>query len=169
MGYDFHITRANTWLESHLYPITKAEWDAIVASDSELETSADCWVERNTANGVERTYDTVWIAHPDHVPFWWQEGEIKTKNADQATRRKMVEIASRLNARVVGDEGEEYGIDGASLPQCAVCGATAHVHLKEMRHRFLWFFPYKIESHFCSQHIPPKLQKTLDGSSRQPN
>lgn len=169
MGYDVHITRAASWLDSHLNPITKTEWDAIVASDVELETSTESWLEGDLDRGIARTYATIWIAHPDRVPFWWQDGEITSKNADQATRRKMVEIASRLNARVVGDEGEEYGIDGAALPQCAVCGATAYVHLTEMRHRFLWFFPYKIESHFCSQHIPPKLQKTLDGSSRQPN
>jgi hypothetical protein len=163
MGYDFHITRAPSWLDSPTHPISRSEWEALVASDSELETSANDWIEAIPERSIERTYATVWIAHPDRVPFWYDDGEIKAKNADTPTRRKMVEIALRLDARVFGDDGEEYGVDGAALPRCPVCGITADVHLTEIRHRFLWFFSYKSESHFCSEHTPARVLKHRNG------
>jgi hypothetical protein len=50
--------------------------------------------------------------HPDRVPFWYLDGAIETKNPDDRTIRKMVELAGRLGARVLGEEDEVYGADG---------------------------------------------------------
>jgi hypothetical protein len=45
----------------------------------------------------------------------WGRGEIFTKNPRRKLVEKMIQIASRLNAKVQGDEGEVY-IDGSQVP-----------------------------------------------------
>ena len=48
----------------------------------------------------------------DRVPFWFIDGAVETKNPDEATVKKMVQLAKKLKARVIGEENEEYGPDG---------------------------------------------------------
>ena len=113
MGYELYITRADTWLERRQHPISGPEWDAVVATDAELKWSTQDWYERQSANRrVERFYAVIWITHPEKVPFWFMDGAIQTKNPDQMTIRKMVDLAHKLSAKVLGEEGEEYGPDG---------------------------------------------------------
>jgi hypothetical protein len=99
MGYDLHITRASAWYDSETEPISAEEWLADVALDPELTVDAD--------NGPT---DVLWVTKNGDVlsPFWWWEGSITTKNPDPATIAKMLEIARRLDARVFGDDDEEY-------------------------------------------------------------
>ncbi len=52
-----------------------------------------------------------WIVSlPEGIwPIWWDStGELLTKNAEQPMILKLVAIASALNARVLGDDGELY-------------------------------------------------------------
>lgn len=98
MGYDLHITRADTWLDSEAAPITIDEWEEYVRTDPSLrpdeEASPECMV---------------WADHPkEPCPLWWSDGEVRCKNPDEPTVAKLVAIAQQLDARVVGDDGEEY-------------------------------------------------------------
>jgi hypothetical protein len=98
MGYDLHLTRRTFWADSRGPAITFDEWCRHVASDPTLAHDAD--------NSEE---DFLFVGHPNEpAPLWWNRGEVYTKNPDQPTVRKLIEIAQVLGARVVGDDGETY-------------------------------------------------------------
>ena len=99
MGYELHITRAENWADNDDCPISLEEWLALVEADPELTI--------DPANGSPTalwagpsTYDDPW--------FNWSEGNVSTKNPDPAMIAKMIEMASRLEAHVQGDDGERY-------------------------------------------------------------
>ncbi len=119
MGYNLYITRASSSLESADHPISKAEWKIVVESDPSFCISAEDYSERFTDEGAtERTYAVIWREHGDPVPFWYEDGAIQTKNPDEKTIDKMVQLAKKLNARVLGEEDEEYLPGGkATRPQ----------------------------------------------------
>jgi hypothetical protein len=90
----------------------------VVASDAELEWSAEDYYERQKPNRkVERFHPVIWRTHPDRVPLWFMDGAVQTKNPDRATIRKMVALANKLNAKVLGESDEEYGPDGEPVKQ----------------------------------------------------
>lgn len=104
MGYDLHITRADDWTKSRERPITEAEWLAVITSDPELRPS-----ESNERNGLIAAF---WTGYPESRTgsdcFYLKYGRITEKNPDKTVIRKMVEIARELDARVLGDDDEEY-------------------------------------------------------------
>jgi len=106
MGYDVHITRAESWSENGDAPISLEEWERFVDDDPELAPDPE--------NGMPMA---VWSAHPggDEVGSWlsWNNGNITTKNPDEPLLGKMLQIAACLNARVQGDDGEEYPLADA--------------------------------------------------------
>lgn len=98
MGYDLHITRRQSWSDGDGPEITKEEWLAYVARSSDLESP-----------DPESDY-VLWRGESKHEIPWlcWGFGNISTKNPDRALIVKMIQIARDLNARVEGDDGEEY-------------------------------------------------------------
>jgi hypothetical protein len=63
--------------------------------------------------------EVIWFGEggvPDDIEgagwFCWDDGEIGTKNPDKANIRKMTQIAVALNARLQGDDFEEYRANG---------------------------------------------------------
>lgn len=85
----------------------------IVHADPTLEIDMLSYSDRRVADGtIERLHPVVWLAHTDinsnHPCFWYESGRIFRKNPDTPTLKKMIEIAHKLSARVVGDEEEEY-------------------------------------------------------------
>lgn len=133
MGYDLFITRAETRLKSRQIPIPKCEWEAVVAMDADLEWATDVWFEqrempkreRLSSGAVgtrlpekqfaERIFAVVWKTHGKTVHLWYKDGAITTKNPDTQTVKKLVKLAARLDARVLGDEDEQYSADGKSI------------------------------------------------------
>jgi hypothetical protein len=99
MGYDLHVTRAEAWPKSEDNPITAEEWLAVVRDDPELALA-----------GYNGPYFALWDGPSEYPDPWfdWSHGEIYTKNPDVPMIRKMIGLAERLNARVQGDDGEEY-------------------------------------------------------------
>ena len=100
MGYDLHITRAEDWVESHQCPISAEEWLAMVASDPELQIDQQ--------NGP---YFAIWKGKSDGSDsgwFDWSAGRISTKNPDRAVLGKMLQLAGKLGAKILGDDGESY-------------------------------------------------------------
>lgn len=101
MGYDLHITRAETWTDSESQPITRDEWEAYVSGDAQIQ--------RDQNNGPN---DFLYVAHPDRpIPLWWSNGEIYTKNPDELTIDKLCQIAKSLGASVFGDDDETYPLE----------------------------------------------------------
>lgn len=114
MGYEVNITRATTWTESEQVPITEHEWMGLVAADPELRPDHD--------NGPP---NALWLAHPSEasgIQFWWYRGAVRTKNPDQSTLRKMVEMAAVFGACVQGDDGERYTVADFDRPKDSTCG-----------------------------------------------
>jgi hypothetical protein len=98
MGYDLHITRREFWSYNG-DDITASEWLAVVAQDPELQLDKE-----NGPYFVTRKQES--SANPSWLN--WSNGQIYSKNPDDALIDKMVSIAKKLNARVQGDEGEFY-------------------------------------------------------------
>src|SRR4051794_37057841 len=108
IGYELYITRASSWLDTPKNPLFPSEGDAVVAADAELKWSmADYYERQKPDHPVERFHPVNWTTHPDQVPFWFIDGAVSTKNPDPRTIRKMVELARKLNARVLGEGNEE--------------------------------------------------------------
>ena len=90
----------------------------VVHADPTLKIDTLSYSNRRTKDGIiEREHPIVWVGHPDQAidgpNFWHDDGRIYRKNPDDPTLRKMIEIAQKLGARVVGDDDEEYEeIDG---------------------------------------------------------
>jgi hypothetical protein len=102
MGYDVHVTRKEFWADDEGPEITLEEWLEYVGNDPEIEPDAD--------NPGEENF--VIVSHPNRWPLWWGEGgEVFTKNPDKLVMEKLVKVARDLNARVLGDDDEIYGVD----------------------------------------------------------
>jgi hypothetical protein len=99
VGYDLHVTRAEDWSASDESPIALDEWLALATADPELVAMPE--------NG-EGFFA---FGHPDDDAggwFDWFEGNVYTKNPDKRLLAKMLTLASRLDAKVQGDDGEPY-------------------------------------------------------------
>ncbi len=108
MGYDLHITRRKNWTEHDSGPaITRDEFARLMNGDArfrhEPSQSPGFYVPKGP-----RPEDAPWLD--------WSDGEVCSKNPPQEFVVIMVALADRLNARVVRDDGEQYGRDG-SAPQ----------------------------------------------------
>lgn len=115
MGYELHITRREHWADTEATDISMDEWLAYVNSDTELELTNGY----DTKIGAETSHQDSpgfckWNAHPTEKEansrpwFAYWKGSIDTKNPDTPTIRKMMQMASALNAKVQGDDGEFY-------------------------------------------------------------
>ena len=117
MGYDVFITRAEHPNESSQHPIPEEDWSALLQSDPSLQVSPTDYYERRAQDGrMERFQMVVWTTHPDRPPFMLVDGTVQIKSPDEETIQKMVEMAGRLRARVVGEEGEVYPLEPPAQP-----------------------------------------------------
>jgi hypothetical protein len=113
MGYDLHIVRTKHWLDAANAPITKAEVDALVASDPELEWSTTDYVDMSDDTGAVIRY--FMISWRGRACFWWYRDQIQCSNPDDAQQMKLAQIARTLKAYTVGDEGERYELQKGLL------------------------------------------------------
>jgi hypothetical protein len=115
MGYELHITRRDDWADTETPGIPLDDWLAYANSDNELEWTKEYDIKIGTETEFQnRPGYWEWNAHPTEKEqnarswFSYWEGNIDTKNPDTSTIRKMIQIASALNAKVQGDDGEIY-------------------------------------------------------------
>ena len=75
--------------------------------------------------------------HADGCPqLWWDDGELWTKNPDDATLGRMIALADALGARVRGDEGEtDRSPDDAYPPPDDEDGRRTAAALSDRWHR----------------------------------
>jgi len=123
MGYEIHITRKeNHFDHDTALEISLIEWENLVANDPELEIDPSSTV--SLSNGEIKVYKwiqksqkklsiTNWFKTKANTSrnngwFFWQEGDIWTKNPSDSILQKMCSIAKLLNAKVQGDDGEIY-------------------------------------------------------------
>jgi len=124
MGYDVHITRADSWLDGVDRPITLDAWLEYVRSDPEMRL--DGRAEAPTDEGrlvYENAGLAVWTAYSgdgvggNHAWFDLREGCVVVKNPDAEILRKMSCVAAHFLALVQGDDGENYGPDGEPVEE----------------------------------------------------
>ncbi len=98
MGYNLYITKTDHPVDSAKKPITAKMWTQIVQDDEELE-----FVENSKAS-------VIWVdaSGDDRGRLMLLNGKIIAKNPSDELIRKMVSLAEKLGARVIGDEGEPY-------------------------------------------------------------
>lgn len=106
MGYDLHITRADFYYDSDLYPISRSEWTAFADTEPQLirhtgEQGGECW-EFLAADG-------------DSWQMNWSRGQITIWKGGPAAEQ-LAQVAARFGARLVGDDAEEYRPDGSVVP-----------------------------------------------------
>ncbi|MFC4066448.1 hypothetical protein [Actinoplanes subglobosus] len=96
MGYDIHITRAVPFYLDHRYPIAASEVRSLVRD------TADLVIPDDQAAGSFQILvgDDSWLA--------FTGGRLHTKNPGDPMIRRMIEIATALDAWVAGDEDEIY-------------------------------------------------------------
>ena len=113
MAYDLHITRTKLWFNSNYNPISMSEWSNYVLDDPSLKFVYERQSDNKTVLSYYNEGLVVWInelieENKNLVYLDYVHGRIVTKNPNKATIVKIKEIAEKLYAFVVGDEGEEY-------------------------------------------------------------
>jgi hypothetical protein len=107
MGYDLHITRAIFWPDSERYPILADEV-------GNLRDEPDLTIPP----GVPRDFCTItWQSGTSDGDGWlmFYAGQLKTKHPEPGLVCRMTELGTRLDAWVVGDDGEVYEWDGEQV------------------------------------------------------
>ncbi|KAB8048646.1 hypothetical protein GCN78_18040 [Janthinobacterium rivuli] len=113
MGYDLHITKAGEWSQSSQTPISEVEWKSAVAADGLLK------MDTTATAANPQTREIIQVSNPlmaawidpktnDKHYFYYHRGEISVKNPSENAIKKMKELAVKLDAQVLGDEGEQY-------------------------------------------------------------
>jgi hypothetical protein len=111
MGYDVFITYATDSLDTARHPLSDAQWQRLDTEDPTLVPSTTDYNDRRAQNGtIERFHPVLWTAHPDSPPLWLIDGAIETKSPDERTMIKMVELAFKLGARVLDEDGGTYTV-----------------------------------------------------------
>ncbi len=103
VGHDVYITRAPHYLDGAQVPIDKRDWRALAGGDPEL-TVPDPSVPDFVVWTGPTAAQNPWI---DLV-----EGNLFSRSPDHSFVRKLIDIAGRLGARVQGEGGELYRIEG---------------------------------------------------------
>ncbi|MDR7269863.1 hypothetical protein J2X20_002492 [Pelomonas saccharophila] len=102
MGYELHVTRKEFWADDEGPEISLEEWAAYVKTDPAITLDRE---NPGDENYIFQFGQSSW-------PLWWHKrGEIYTKNPEPAVIAKLVQIAAKLDARVLGDDDEIYGRD----------------------------------------------------------
>lgn len=103
MGHDIYITRAPHFLDGAQHPIDKEDWRSLVASDPELSTPDPAVPDYAVWKG-DTALKSPWID--------LSEGNLFSRSPDHSFVRKLIDIAGRLGARVQGEGGELYRVEG---------------------------------------------------------
>lgn len=107
MGYSLYVTRRRSWHDPSGPQIHSDEWRRLVEHDPELTPCPELGEHFAVWSGASRL-DMPWIA--------WTDGNLESKNPDEALIGKLVDVAGALGARLVGEEGETYLAAGQVLP-----------------------------------------------------
>jgi hypothetical protein len=105
VGYELHITRAADWFDSAEDPITQHEWEAFADGHPDMRP-------RGTIEFADADAQPVFghtCADGTVVSLWWYQGRIDIAGVrTKLAQNTLAPMAEALNARLVGDDGEQY-------------------------------------------------------------
>lgn len=118
LSYDIWVTRAHALDQARHFPISMREWLTVADADPDLRLSRDDFLDRvSDAGEPERVHPWLIISLPGEPPLWFMDGAVQTTNADQPVVAKLVQLALKLRAQVLDENGgNRYGADGAWVP-----------------------------------------------------
>ncbi len=105
MGYDIHITRRLHWAADGEPSISLNEWQTVIDSDPQLEPVGQDGREEICVMMCDQTKSAARY-------FYYDEGQISVKKPCKEVLMKMLAIAQKLRARVIGDDDEIYAPNG---------------------------------------------------------
>ncbi|MEJ8302706.1 hypothetical protein [Saccharibacillus sacchari] len=109
MAYEIHIEKRD-----ENSSITMAEWKNYIENDPELEATEHIEIElpNGMTMGISGEGMAVWNKKIDgedvKITFTFREGAVSARYFSEDQIAKMKNIASKLDAVVIGDEGEAY-------------------------------------------------------------
>lgn len=105
MGYYLHITRAgDSWADSADHPISTEEWTAFAAAHPSIVADPD--------NGP---LDHVFTCHDGtEACLTWKNGQIEVRGT-HADDKDLARLAAQIEARLLGDDDEEYDLNGQPI------------------------------------------------------
>lgn len=109
MAYELHVTRNDFSKGIKALPISQEEVELLVKSDSSLLLRNGMVIKSSTGTtiSVPGTF-IVWNNGYKDIWFRYSGKEIVATYLEADGIEKLKEIAQKLNAKVLGDEGEEY-------------------------------------------------------------
>jgi len=98
-GYDLHITKKDFWTDENGPCISREEWNNYVKTDNQIQHD-----DKNSIDDFLVSLDL------EQFPIWYNPDlcEIYTKNPSENAINKLIKISEVLDARVQGDDGENY-------------------------------------------------------------
>lgn len=111
MPYNIHIIKSQKWFEPD-GGITLAEWQKLIDEDPGLEQAEKIETSTNDGGklefGLKNSLIAKWKNKDKVVWLTFKKGGISISHPDDEIIAKAKEIASKLGARVQGDDLEEY-------------------------------------------------------------
>ena len=110
VGYDLHVIRGEEWWERGEIPAE--EWRMAVDAADDLRMTG--FVDTRTPAGATLRFTNPllveWSGHPSRVAvqFNFDRGQVVVKDPDPPTIARLLALATTLDARVQGDDGEFY-------------------------------------------------------------
>jgi glutamyl/glutaminyl-tRNA synthetase len=130
------LTRGKKAYDSGKNPISLDEWKKYIKTDPELFLEEDYEINLGGVNGINKIHEpgrVLWKAHKHGgyaVPFWYSDGYVHIKNPCGFMVNKLWDIAQKLNARVLPEEGDE--VKEKEIPLCEEEEAKMGEETKEL-------------------------------------
>lgn len=115
MSYYVTITRKPSPFWKGGPEISEAEWRATALAEPGFRAPTEA--EKAEVALFTRPTDLVWTGHPEYPTVWfdWHQGQIDVKNPDETILAVMARFATRLNARLMGEDGKRFDEAGNSI------------------------------------------------------
>ena len=113
MSYYVTITR-NPSPNWHSRPvITEAEWREVALAEPGIRPPCDS----DEGGEFNDPGDLIWTGHPEYPEIWldWFDGQVDVKGPDEFTLALMARLAAKLNANLIGEDGQRFDSSGKSL------------------------------------------------------
>lgn len=111
LGYELHITRAESWEDSAEHPISISDWERAARAEAQLVD-----VETLGWDPIPPAATFVW-RDEEGPSLYWADGQVQVKGIRSRDEiGELAAFADKISARLVGDDGELYDTTGAPVP-----------------------------------------------------